>query len=53
MNKIKILNIKKLFFEKKYSDVIILIENNFSDKEKSSEVLNLLGVSKLQKKKFQ
>ena len=50
MNKIKILNIKKLFFEKKYSDVIILIENNFSDKEKSSEVLNLLGVSKLQKK---
>ena len=50
MNKIKILNIKKLFFEKKYSDVIISIENNFSDKEKSSEALNLLGVSKLQKK---
>ena len=50
MNKIKILNIKKLFFEKKYSDVIILIESNLSDKEKNSEVLNFLGVSKLQKK---
>lgn len=50
MNKIKILNIKKLFFEKKYSDVIILIESNLSDEEKNSEVLNFLGVSKLQKK---
>ena len=49
MNKIKTFNIKKLFFEKKYLDVIISVESNFSDKEKSSEILNFLGLSKLQK----
>ena len=37
--------IKKLLFQKKFSKIIFLIESNF--KEKSSEILNILAISRL------
>lgn len=46
----KALKVKKLFYEKKFSDAIFLIENTFENIEKTSEIFNLLGVCKLQKK---
>ena len=50
MNDIKLVKVKKLLIEKKFEEVIILIENAFSNIEKTSEILNILGVCKLQKK---
>ena len=47
---LKILRVKNFFHEKKFSETILLIENTFEDIEKTSEILNLLGVCKLQKK---
>ena len=37
--------IKNLFFQKKFSEIIFLIETKF--KEKSSEILNILAISRL------
>jgi predicted O-linked N-acetylglucosamine transferase (SPINDLY family) len=50
INGMKVVKVKKLLLKKNYEEVIVLIENNFSDIEKTSEILNILGVSKLQKK---
>jgi len=50
MNNIKVVKLKKLLLKKNFEEAIILIENNFSDIEKTSEILNILGVCKLQKK---
>ena len=50
INSMKVVKVKKLLLKKNYEEVIVLIENNFSDIEKTSEILNILGVSKLQKK---
>ena len=52
MNDIKAIKVKKLFVEKKFEETIVLIENSFSNIEKTSEILNILGVCKLQKKNF-
>jgi protein O-GlcNAc transferase len=50
MNSIKVVKVKELFLKKDYEEVIFLIENNFSNIEKTSAILNILGVCKLQKK---
>ena len=50
MNDTKIIKVKKLLLKKNFEEVIIFIENNFNGIEKTSEILNILGVSKLQKK---
>ena len=50
MDDIKIIKVKKLLLKKNFEDAIILIENTFSNIEKTSEILNILGVCKLQKK---
>ena len=42
--------VKELFSKKNYEQVIVFIESNFSNIEQTSEILNILGVSKLQKK---
>ena len=52
MNDIKVIKVKKLLAEKKFEEVIVFIENSFSHIEKTSEILNILGVCKLQKKNF-
>ena len=39
-------DLKKLFLEKKYSTIIDIIENNISENDKNSGLLNLLGVCK-------
>jgi len=46
----KVIRVKELFLKKNYEQVIVFIENNFSNIEQTSEILNILGVSKLQKK---
>ena len=43
--------LKKLFEEKKFSEVEILVESSIKDKDKSSGILNLLGASKVNKNK--
>ena len=50
MNDIKIIKVKKLLLKKNFEEAIILIEGTFSNIEKTSEILNILGVCKLQKK---
>ena len=40
-------DLKKLFEEKKYSEIINIIENKISDQNKNSGQLNMLGVCKL------
>ena len=45
------LQLKKLFEEKKFSEVEFLIENSIEDQDKSSGILNLLGASKINKNK--
>ena len=40
-------DLKKLFEEKRYSDIIDIIQNKIGDKDKNSGLLNLLGVCKL------
>ena len=50
MNDIKVIKVKKLLVEKKFEEAIIHIENTFDKIEKTSEILNILGVCKLQKK---
>ncbi|MDA8711786.1 hypothetical protein N9M05_01010 [Candidatus Pelagibacter bacterium] len=47
----KKVNIIKLFEEKKYSEVIFLIENKVPENKKNSLALNLLGISKILKGK--
>ena len=51
MNNKKIVEAKKLFIKKNFEETILLIENVFTDTEKTPEILNILGVAKLQKKK--
>ena len=48
----KKVSIIKLFQEKKYSEVIFLIENKVPENQKNSSVLNLLGVSRILKGKL-
>ena len=43
--------LKKLFEEKRFSEVEFLIENSIKDEDKSSGILNLLGASKVNKNK--
>ncbi len=50
MNDIKAIKVKKLLAKNNFEEVIILIENTFSDTEKTSEILNILGFCKLRKK---
>jgi protein O-GlcNAc transferase len=50
MNDIKVIKIKKLLLKKNFEEAIVLIESTFSDIEKTSEILNILGVCRLQKK---
>jgi protein O-GlcNAc transferase len=50
MNDIKVIKVKKLLAERKFEEAIVFIENFFSNIEKTSELLNILGVCKLQKK---
>ena len=52
MNDIKVIRVKKLLAEKNFEEAIVFIENSFSNIEKTSEILNILGVCKLQKKNF-
>ena len=52
MNNTKVIKVKKLLLKKNFEEIIILVENTFSDVEKTPEILNILGVSKLQKKKL-
>ena len=40
-------DLKKLFDEKRYSEIINIIQNKISEKDKNSGLLNLLGVCKL------
>ena len=40
-------DLKKLFDEKRYSEIIDIIQNKISEKDKNSGLLNLLGVCKL------
>jgi len=47
----KKINLQKLFIEKKYEDIISIIENNIPEKQKNAAIINLLGVCKLSKKK--
>ncbi len=44
---LKSVDLKKLYDEKKYSEIIDIIENKISDKDKKSGPLNMLGVCKL------
>ena len=53
MNNQKIIKINKFILEKNFDDVILFIENNFNNTEKTSKILNILGVSKLKKKILQ
>ena len=39
--------LKKLFDEKRYSEIIDIIQYKISEKDKNSGLLNLLGVCKL------
>ena len=50
MNNQKIIKINKFILEKNFDDAILFIENNFNNTEKTSKILNILGVSKLKKK---
>ena len=50
MNNKKIVEAKKLFIKKNFEETILLIENIFTDTEKTPEILNILGAAKLQKK---
>ncbi len=43
-------DLKKLFNEKKYSEIINIIENKISKKDRNSGLLNLLGVCRLLEK---
>ncbi|MBD1154510.1 hypothetical protein IDH00_01395 [Pelagibacterales bacterium SAG-MED21] len=47
----KKVSIIKLFQEKKYSEVIFLIDKKVPENQKNSSVLNLLGVSRILKGK--
>ena len=51
MNDEKILEIKKLFSEKRYLELIFLIEHQIEDEEINSNLLNLLGACKVIKEK--
>ena len=50
MNDIKVIKVKKLLLKKNFEEAIVLIEGTFGNIEKTSEILNILGVCKLQKK---
>jgi len=50
MNNLKITKVKELLSKNNFDEIIFLIESTFDDAEKTSEILNILGVSKLQKK---
>jgi protein O-GlcNAc transferase len=50
MKNIKIIEIKKLLTTKNFEGVILFIESAYTETEKTSEILNILGVCKLQKK---
>ena len=45
------IDLSKLFKEKKYKELIFLIENKIPDNQKNSGILNVLGVCKLLKGK--
>ena len=50
MNDIKVIKVKKLLAKKNFEEAIVLIESTFSNIEKTSEILNILGFCKLRKK---
>jgi ATP phosphoribosyltransferase regulatory subunit HisZ len=43
--------LKKLFEERKFSEIELFINNSIKDEDKSSGILNLLGASKVNKNK--
>ena len=47
----KKINLQKLFIEKKYEDIISIIEKNIPEKQRNTAIINLLGVCRLSKKK--
>jgi len=47
----KKINLQTLFIEKKYEDIISIIENDIPEKQKNAAIINLLGVCRLSKKK--
>jgi len=50
MNDTKVIKVKKLLAKKNFEEAIVLIESTFSNIEKTSEILNILGFCKLGKK---
>ena len=46
MNDIKVIKVKKLLAEKNFEEAIVLIEGTFGNIEKTSEILNILGICK-------
>jgi len=50
MNNVKLIKVKKLLKENFFDETIVFIESNFSNIEKTSEILNILGFCKLRKK---
>ena len=50
MNDVKLIKVKKLLKENFFDETIVFIESNFSNIEKTSEILNILGFCKLRKK---
>jgi len=50
MNDTKVIKVKKLLAKKNFEEAIVLIESTFSNIEKTSEILNILGFCKLRKK---
>tara|TARA_B100000768_G_scaffold179133_1_gene196190 strand:+ start:64 stop:1755 length:1692 start_codon:yes stop_codon:yes gene_type:complete len=44
-------NLKKLFLEKKYNELILIIEEKIPEKSKNSALINLLGVCRLLRQK--
>ena len=48
----KKINLQKLFTDKKYKEIIFIIENNVEEKQRNSAIINLLGVCRLSKNKI-
>ena len=47
----KTIDIKKLFNEKRYSEIILIVDHKIPEKQKNSALINLVGVCGLLKVK--
>ena len=45
----KNINLQKMFFEKRYSEIIFIIDHQILDKQKNSAIMNLLGLCRILK----